>query len=234
MTRRQKITEIIIVLAFVLGAALIARGQGPTLNPNGLTRSGISFQVLTADKIKGGAPRSNVWREDKTQSDEWRAKPADYAGSGMDIFHLAPAGDYGKSREKDATFVLTNAAPGDRGLNRGLWNRLEATVREMVTDTAIVQIYTGPVYLPSVDGVLRIKTLGADKIWIPTHFGKAVVVEEDGKPPRSYAWLIPNEKPKTDNLDSFRVSINELEFAWGFDCRWGMDAKDEERLEAER
>ena len=234
MTRRQQIIELTIVLALIFGAYVIVRGDGPTVYPNGLTRSGISFQVLTADTLKGGAPRSNVWREDKTQSDEWRAKQADYVGSGMDIFHLAPAGDYGSGKDKDSTFILTNAAPGDRGLNRGLWNKLERTVREMVSPTAIVQIYTGPCYVPSGDGILRVKTLGADKLWIPTHFGKAVVVEEEGKPPRSYAWLVANESPRSANLDAYRVSINELEFFWGYDCRWGLDADVEDRLEKDR
>lgn len=225
----------ILAISFIVALMLcpLIYGEGPTITPCGLTRSGISFEVLTAATLAGNAERKEQWKEDPTQSDEWRAKQADYARSGFDIFHHAPSGDYGSARGKAGTFVLSNASPGDRSLNRGLWSQLEKRVRSLVQDDNIVQVYTGPCYLPAGDGTIRVKTLGADRIWIPTHYAKAVVVESDGGA-SSWCWLIPNEKPKTDNLDAFRRSIDEVEFAWGFDCKWGLPSEIEQRLEAER
>ena len=235
MTKRQMFIEFCTVMVLIFLGAWIALGDGPTIYLNGLTRSGISFEVLTAKTLEGNGVRRD-WKEDKSQSDEWRAKEADYSDvlALFDRGHHAPAGDYGSQRAKDETFLLPNSSPMVKPLNRGLWNRLESRVRKLVTDKAIVQVYTGPCFIPSGDGVIRIKTIGADRIWVGTHFAKAVVVEEDDAAPRSYAWLIPNENPKSVNLDAYRVSINELEFHWGYDCRWGLDADVEERLEKER
>ncbi len=234
MTRRQQVIELTIVLALIFAAYVVVRGDGPTVYPNGMTRSGISFEVLTAKTLAGKGTRKNSWHEDDSQSKEWRASVADYTGSGFDIFHHAPDADFGSFSGKSGAWVLTNASPGDRSLNRGIWAQLEKQVREMVSDTAIVQVYTGPVFSPSPDGTIRIKTMGANRVWIPAAFAKCVVVENDEQQPRSYAWLIPNEKPKSDNLLSYRTTIDAVEFEWGFDCKWGLDTDVENRLEAER
>jgi len=53
-----------------------------------------TLEHLTADKLKGEGTRAeSAFKEDPTQPPMFRAKLADYAGSGFDRGHLVPAGD---------------------------------------------------------------------------------------------------------------------------------------------
>ena len=55
-----------------------------------------------------------------------RAENADYAKSGYDKGHRAPANDFTRSvTAMKATFILTNAVPQKHGVNDGKWAQLE-------------------------------------------------------------------------------------------------------------
>ena len=156
-------------------------------------------------------------------------------------FHLAPAADYVGQIAKDLTFTMSNAAPGDAALNVGVWKQLENFVRSLVVPGKRVQIYTGGIFLPSGDEVIRVHTIGDHCVWIPTHFAKCVVVTQPQVKPVSYCWIVPNKPPAASaTLNSFRRAIDEAEFRWGFDCKWTdvdatpcFDDDTENTLEAE-
>ena len=59
------------------------------------------------------------------------ASDADYAGSGYDRGHLAPASDMGWSFATMAeSFYYSNMSPQVPGFNRGIWKKMETKIRE--------------------------------------------------------------------------------------------------------
>ena len=71
---------------------------------------------------------------------------ADYAGSGYDRGHLAPAADFNFDRAAlDETYYFTNIAPQAPSLNRGAWLDAENEVRRLAA-SGTVHVVTFPVF----------------------------------------------------------------------------------------
>ncbi|MBV5328863.1 MAG: DNA/RNA non-specific endonuclease, partial [Chlorobium sp.] len=75
--------------------------------------------------------------------------------------------------DKDAMlecFYLSNMVPQvGKGMNQGIWARLENNVRDWATSKKDIFIFTGPIYL----GSNKI-TVGSNKVAVPTHLYKIV------------------------------------------------------------
>lgn len=57
--------------------------------------------------------------------------PAEYAKTGYDQGHMAPAADFAWNQDaSNTTFVMSNIAPQTPNLNRDSWKRLEDKVRK--------------------------------------------------------------------------------------------------------
>eukprot|EP00041_Stephanoeca_diplocostata_P026023 m.693520 g.693520 ORF g.693520 m.693520 type:complete len:165 (-) comp22873_c0_seq8:51-545(-) len=109
----------------------------------------------------------------------------------------AASGNYRNSQQDMCkTFALSNMAPQDASMNRGIWNRLEQHVRQLADKSDIVFVCSGPLFLPapiSTSNELTVPTTGAqmtsqsqpNELWVqyrvigdshvavPTHFFKA-------------------------------------------------------------
>ncbi len=203
------------------------------IEPNGLIRSGIAYEVLTYDVVNSGrGERKNNWHPNANQSEEWRATPADYEGSGFDKGHEAPADDYGHQSDIDATFDMANCAPQEKHFNRGLWLQVEAVVREAVKRDATLHVVTLPLYLPDDDGIITIKTIGKHRVWVPTHYAKALLKEENGKR-TMVAWKIPNKLPPDGaSIWDYKASVDEIEFDAGVDLFSWLPEDVQKRLES--
>lgn len=138
------------------------------------------------------------------------AKPGDYAGSGYDRGHIAPAADFKwSSKAMRETFKMTNVCPQAQSLNSGGWSRLEEKVREWaVRDSAIV-VASGPVVKPGH------RTAGAGKVAVPQAFFK-VVLAPYATPPRAIAFIYPNG-PAGLRLKDYAVTVDSVEAATGLD-----------------
>lgn len=89
--------------------------------------------------------RTGGFRIDPAVSRMDQAGAADYRGSGYDIGHQAPAGDFAFSPDAmRATFLFTNAVPQTPQLNRGPWRDLEVAVRALAAAEGDVWVFTGP------------------------------------------------------------------------------------------
>ena len=93
---------------------------------------------------------------------------ADYAGSGYDRGHLAPAADFNFDRAAlEETYYFTNVAPQVPHLNRGAWLDAENEVRRLAA-SGTVHIVTFTVFEDACyPGVRRI-----GKTTVPTAFVK--------------------------------------------------------------
>ena len=111
------------------------------------------LEVLNTSTMSGpGTRKRSNFVEDATLDERFRAKLADFRGSGYDRGHLAAAAGHKNSqRAMDETFELCNISPqvGD-GFNRDYWARLERFTRDVALRTKLdVLVATGPLFLPT-------------------------------------------------------------------------------------
>lgn len=194
-----------------------------------------------ADKYlsKKGIKRSDDFRPDPDLKQGERAELKDYRNSGFDKGHLVPAQDMSRSRlTMSESFLLSNMTPQvGLNFNRGIWKQLEADVRKWVKIKKSIYIFTGPLYLDDQGSKTnRIgKTIGPDKIAVPTHFYKIIIADS---PPNkvldAIAFILPNKANTTSKLSTFIASIDEVEKDSGIDFLSELDDKAENQLEANK
>lgn len=137
------------------------------------------------------------------------ATNADYAKSGFDRGHLAPAADMGWSATAmKESFYFSNMSPQLPAFNRGIWKSAEALVREWAVLYDTIYVVTGPVLKANLP------TIGPNKVSIPELYYK-IVLDLTPKP-RVIALLIPNQKGSY-SLQQYVVTVDEVEKLTGID-----------------
>lgn len=152
------------------------------------------------------------------------ANADDYAKSGYDRGHLAPAGDMGWSEKSMVeSFYYSNMSPQLPGFNRGIWKRLEDLVRDWAVENESIYVVTGPILKKDL------QTIGANKVSVPEKYYKVVL---DYKEPnlKAIAFILPNESSK-ESLTKYVVSIDSVEKLTGIDFFPKLENKEEERIE---
>ncbi len=149
------------------------------------------------------------------------AKHSDYTHSGYTRGHLAPAGDMAfNETAMQECFYMSNMAPQIRPFNNGIWKELEETVRDWAYDKGSLYVVSGPI----MDGIS--KQIGHNKIGVPKSFYKILVDGNDG-----IAFNIPHDRLE-DRLESYAMSIDDLERQTGIDFFQGFDDAVEQRFES--
>ncbi len=186
--------------------ALQANTVGLCFEAFSLMHSGVSktplwvAQHLTRDSLK--AARA-VKREDSFHAEvalppKHGAELADYARSGYDRGHMAPAADMPTVAAQHESFSLANVVPQNRKNNQILWSAIEGATRHLTNVRGELYVVTGPIF----EGE-KINRLNG-RVFVPTHVFKAVI---DPATSEGAAWLAPND----DSGDYQVVSIAELE-----------------------
>lgn len=164
---------------------------------------------LTSAETNSIYNRSNQFLKDpkvKTGS----AENSDYAGSGYDRGHLAPAGDMGWSEKSMVeSFYYSNMSPQVPSFNRGIWKNAESFTREAAIENHAIYVVTGPVFTSDMS------TIGKNKVAVPHAYYK-VILDYSEPEFKAIAFVIPNEASKLP-LQHFAVSINEVEQITGLD-----------------
>ena len=138
------------------------------------------------------------------------ADDADYAKSGYDRGHLAPAADMGWSEiSMKESFYYSNMSPQKPGFNRGIWKKLEDLMRDWAVENEKIYIVTGPILTPGLP------TIGHNQVSVPQYFYKVVLdyTEPDIK---GIGFILANES-SNQPLQSFVVSIDSVERFSGLD-----------------
>lgn len=127
--------------------------------------------------------RTNLFYEEARLRSGERAHLSDYARSGFDRGHNAPAADMSNSNAMAQSFSLANMMPQAPANNRGIWAKaVEKPTRQYVKRVkGDVFVYTG-----SVGEAGRI---GAGRVVVPTHLFKLVYDQERGE---AWAYWIEN------------------------------------------
>jgi len=89
--------------------------------------------ILVAERLKhgsiGSAERLNQFHSDERIGS--KPNPTQYASTGYDKGHMAPAGDSSNAAEMYQTFSMTNMTPQKPTLNREAWRMLEEHTRTL-------------------------------------------------------------------------------------------------------
>lgn len=158
----------------------------------------VEYRLRKSELIAKRVPRTNKFMADPLVTTT-KVMPNDYAKSGYDRGHMAPAEDmeYNSTDEAEC-FYMTNMVPQLPGFNRGVWKKLEMHVRSWaMTDTDLIVI-TGPILGPVS------KTIGPNEVMVPEACYKLIVDS------LSYVcFIIPNAISTTE-LSTFKVSMDSL------------------------
>ncbi|MGL5681492.1 MAG: DNA/RNA non-specific endonuclease [Marinifilaceae bacterium] len=178
------------------------------------------YYILTRANVDGDTKRAGSFKADpkvKTGS----ASPADYKDSGYDRGHLCPAGDMKQNVEAmTQTFYMSNMSPQLPSVNRGVWNRVEAFVREQLVDT--LYIVTGPVFKDNKGKI------GKNGVTVPGHYYKIAYAPRNKE---MIAFLVPNVNGLTNALD-YITTVDSVEQLTGINFFYQLPDTLENRIES--
>lgn len=189
----------------------------------------------SASLLAGETQRTDDFRPDPELPKGKRSELADYKNSGFDRGHNAPAGDFQRSRAAmSTTFLLSNMCPQTSKLNRSIWEKLEAEVRQAVTTEGEGWVVVGSVFLDSDSNLVApSKFIGADSVAVPTHCFKVLLLRSHGSSYIAYAFLLPNQKNTIKGIPAdYEISVDRLEAITGYDFFPKLDDAIENQIEA--
>jgi endonuclease G len=164
---------------------------------------------LTQAETNSEEERSNHFIPDPAISTN-TASDEDYARSGYDRGHLAPAGDMGWSKASmQESFYYSNMSPQVPAFNRGIWKKLESCVRNWASEHESIYVVTGPIL---TDGLT---TIGPNKVSVPAYYYK-VIVDINKPEMHGIGFIMANEASKSP-LSDFAVTIDSVEKVTGLD-----------------
>ena len=179
---------------------------------------------LTAAHADGDVKRFNGYLEDE-EVPLPRAIPEDYKGSRWSHGHMCPAGDnkWDEQAMKE-TFLLTNICPQDRGLNSGVWNRIEMDCRKWAKKFGDVYIVCGPVFLNREHD-----TIGENKVVVPEAFFKVILCLQGT--PKAIGFVIRNNEGKKKR-DHYINTVDDVERITGINFFPSLPDEIENEVEA--
>lgn len=179
---------------------------------------------LTADETKAVVERNNHFIPDPLLK-SGSAENSDYAKSGYDKGHLAPAADMSYSKQTMLeSFYLSNMSPQNPGFNRGIWKQLEEQVRQWAIDNNAIYIATG--------GILTkvLPTIGLNKVAVPQFFYK-VILDYSEPDIKGIGFIIPN-KSSQESLQHYAVTIDSVEKVTNIDFFYQLPDDQENMIES--
>ncbi len=124
--------------------------------------------------------RSNAFFADARLRADERATLEDYAASGYDRGHMAPAADMTTPQAMEQSFSLANMVPQAPEHNRGTWAQsVEQATRKFVARAdGNVYVITGPVFMPSI---AQSPSIGPGQVRVPAYLFKLVYDEASNR-----------------------------------------------------
>ncbi|MDD2830217.1 MAG: DNA/RNA non-specific endonuclease [Sulfuricurvum sp.] len=166
---------------------------------SGISRTPLwSAEHLTKEGLRHKSKRSNDFHPDDQLNADDRAELIDYARSGYDRGHLAPAADMGNKQAQHECFTLANMVPQNSENNRGIWSAIEGATRHLTNQKGELYVITGPIFSGS-----QVKKIGG-RVLVPSKLYKAIY---DPSSNQGGAYLVSNAVSNDFEV----VSIAEIE-----------------------
>ncbi|HET7506181.1 MAG TPA: DNA/RNA non-specific endonuclease [Kofleriaceae bacterium] len=187
----------------------------------------VSWELNTS--YLGSVARQDDFRPDDTLPASLpQASLADYSGSGYDRGHMCPSADRTLTTTANSqTFFLTNMVPQAANNNRGPWADLETEARNIAQTGKELFIISGGTFSATSNSI------GTGVVVPDKTFKVIVVLDAVGQGPgsvtsntRVIGVMMPNENNQisaTADWHSFRVSVDAIEAATGFDFLSDVD-----------
>lgn len=162
----------------------------------------------------------------------------DYTGSGFDRGHMAPnaamLAQYGQMAQLE-TYLLSNICPQTPSLNRGIWQRLEAKIRDELSqdDRNNLEVHdlfviTGPIFETQPPDTLD------SWVAIPTHFYKIIAFQKGyGKTVKAIAFIFP-QNPNSDEFLDYVATVDEIETKTGINFFPELSTTKQNNLESKK
>lgn len=184
----------------------------------------VSYE-LTRQEVKGTEKRNDRFTTDPLVEGSI-ATNADYARSGYDKGHMAPAADMKwSSTAMKESFYFSNVCPQHPQLNRRGWKILEEKIRDWaIADSAII-IICGPIIEKHP------KAIGRNKVTVPGQFFK-VVLSPFSNPIRAIGFLFNNEQALYP-ISSYAISVDSIENLTGMDFFAPLPDEIENKIEVD-
>jgi endonuclease G len=147
---------------------------------------------------------------------------------------MAPAADFKRdTAAMSETFLLSNMAPQRPRLNREIWAHLEDQVRSLVQERGSIWIFTGALYLDSLQNpTTPVAYIGPDSVAVPTHFYKVILCEHPDGSHEMFAFVMPNSLAPQGEPRDYIVSVERVQHLSGLDFFSALPDSEEHRLEA--
>jgi endonuclease G len=180
--------------------------------------------ILTKKETEGLEERGNKFIEDPFVH-SGSASNEDYAKSGYDRGHLAPAADMKWSEEvMKESFYFSNMSPQVPSFNRGVWKKLEEKVRDWAVVYDSILVVTGPILNSNQ------KKIGPNEVCVPDSYYK-VIFDFKKEHSKAIGFILPNEA-SSEPLVYFARTIDEVEKATGIDFFFQFKDAFEEKMES--
>lgn len=213
------------------GTILYRRGYVADYDKETKVASWVSYHLTEAYLVQN-VKRTDDFRPDPDLPKGQRSELVDYAKSGYDKGHLAPAEDMRRDLQMESeTFLLTNMSPQvGKGFNREIWMHLEKKVREWAKARHNIYVIDGPIYATKDH-----KTIGPNKVVVPTHFYKIVVsCTSKGGNIDAIAFIMPNVDISGQKPEAYITTIDEVEKETGLNFLRDLKADVQNKLEAKK
>lgn len=150
-------------------------------------------------------------------------KPGDYAKSGYDKGHLAPAADFKHSQTAMAeTFQFANAVPQAPQSNRHTWKQLEDSTREIAYRRGEIYVISGPIFSEGQRAKLR------NSVSIPVSVFKILI---DPESRTMTGFIVPNSNSVDKEFRVYQVKVREIERLTGLNFNPALSQADADRME---
>lgn len=167
----------------------------------------VAYRLTSNEVVSTTARRSNNFRVDFNLV-TGRSSPEDYAKSGYDKGHLAPAADmHWSTNAMNESFLMSNMAPQTPTLNRRTWSSIESIARRQAIEEGSVFIFTG-----SIATNMMPKIIGKNRVVVPDAFFK--VIYDETPPQKMIGFIVPNESPST-NIWIYACTVSNVEEVTG-------------------
>ncbi len=189
------------------------------------TPNWVSWHLFSADR--GSTPRQDDFRPDNTLPAGWYQIPEfAYTGSGFDRGHNTPSGDRTSTVEANSsTFLMTNMIPQAPFHNQITWTGMEDSLRRLTDLGFELYIIMGSYGIGGTGNNGFATTIDGGTVTVPASIWKIAVIIPNGNndtsrvsaSTRVIAVNIPNNNSVNSNWKNYRVSVNAIETATGYD-----------------
>jgi len=213
-------------------------GQAEQVRP-AVCRKGyaLSFNRVTrnpdwvVERIEPGELKARAARRDNFTADPLLGadgpRDADYAKTGFDRGHQAPAADSKYDQVvMDQSFYMSNMSPQiGPGFNRGQWKYLEESIRAAVVcgGKTDVLVFTGPIYGDHP------RMIASPPITAPDAYYK---IAYDVRSGRAVGYKLENRKYKKTDMRQLVVPIEQIEDETGLDFFPALTRRKQTQIES--